>query len=102
MREGKLRSYHTLDIPFVFENVDIAQSMVATGAERYPLADKMSGAWAAFARTGNPNHKGIPKWEPFTERQRATMIWNNQCRAVNDPYRDERLARNEWKAAEAL
>jgi para-nitrobenzyl esterase len=102
VREGKLRSYHTLDIPFVFENVDIAQSMVGTGAERYPLADKMSGAWAAFARSGNPNHKGIPKWEPFTERQRATMIWNNPCRAVNDPYRDERLARNEWKAAEAL
>ena len=102
VREGKLRSYHTLDIPFVFENVDIAQSMVGTGAERYPLADKMSGAWAAFARSGNPNHKGIPKWEPFTERQRATMIWNNPCRAVNDPYRDERLARNEWKAAEAI
>jgi len=76
--------------------------MVGTGAERYPLADKMSGAWAAFARSGNPNHKGIPKWEPFTERQRATMIWNNPCRAVNDPYRDERLARNEWKAAEAI
>ena len=102
VREGKLRSYHTLDIPFVFENVDIAQSMVGTGAERYPLADKMSGAWAAFARSGNPNHKGIPQWEPFTERQRATMIWNNPCRAVNDPYRDERLARNEWKAAEAI
>lgn len=101
VREGKLRSYHTLDIPFVFENVDIAQSMVGTGAERYPLADKMSGAWAAFARSGNPNHKGIPKWEPFTERQRATMIWNDECRAVNDPYRDERLARHEWKAAEA-
>ena len=101
VREGKLRSYHTLDIPFVFENVDIAQSMVGTGRERYPLADKMSGAWAAFARSGNPNHKGIPKWEPFSERQRATMIWNNECRAVNDPYRDERLARREWKAAEA-
>ena len=93
VREGKLRSYHTLDIPFVFENVDIAQSMVGNGPERYPLADKMSGAWAAFARSGNPNHKGIPKWEPFSEAQRATMIFNNECKAVNDPYRDERLAR---------
>jgi para-nitrobenzyl esterase len=95
VREGKLRSYHTLDIPFVFENVDIARSMVGSGPERYPLADKMSGAWAAFARSGNPNHKGIPKWEPFTEAQRATMIFNNECRAVNDPYREERLARRE-------
>jgi para-nitrobenzyl esterase len=95
VREGKLRSYHTLDIPFVFENVDIAQSMVGSGAERFPLAARMSGAWAAFARSGNPNHKGIPKWEPFTESQRATMVFNNECKAVNDPYREERLARKE-------
>jgi para-nitrobenzyl esterase len=95
VREGKLRSYHTLDIPFVFENVDIAQSMVGSGAERFPLAARMSGAWAAFARSGNPNHKGIPKWEPFTESLRATMVFNNECKAVNDPYREERLARKE-------
>jgi para-nitrobenzyl esterase len=99
VREGKLRSYHTLDIPFVFENVDIAQSMVGSGAERYPLADKMSGAWAAFARSGNPNHKGIPNWQPFDEARRATMIFNNECRAVNDPYREERLARKDVKTA---
>jgi para-nitrobenzyl esterase len=94
-RGGKLRSYHTLDIPFVFQNVDIAQSMVGSGQERYALADKMSGAWVAFARTGNPNHKGIPKWAPFDTSQRATMIWNNECKCVNDPYRDERLARTQ-------
>ena len=95
VREGKLRSYHTLDIPFVFENVDIAQSMVGSGPERYPLADKMSGAWVAFARSGNPNHKDIPQWEPFTEAQRATLIFNNECKAVNDPFREERLVRKE-------
>src|SRR5205814_2019869 len=100
VREGKLRSYHTLDIPFVFQNLDIAQSMVGSGADRQPLADKMSAAWAAFARTGNPNHKGIPKWEPFTEMQRATMIFNNECKAVNDPYREERLARKDLKPAQ--
>jgi len=101
VREGKLRSYHTLDIPFAFQNVEIAQSMVGTGPERQPLADKMSAAFAAFARTGNPNHKGIPKWEPFETTKRATMIWNNECRAVNDPYREERLARQELLKREA-
>jgi para-nitrobenzyl esterase len=95
VRDGKLRSYHTLDIPFVFQNVDIAQSMVGSGAERQALADKMSSAWVAFARTGNPNHKSIPKWAPFDNNQRATMIWNNECRSVNDPYREERLARTQ-------
>jgi para-nitrobenzyl esterase len=101
VREGKLRSYHTLDIPFVFQNVDIAESMAGKGPERYPLADKMSAAYAAFARTGNPNTKSLPKWGPFTTDQRATMIFNNECKAVNDPYREERLARVAEKAAQA-
>lgn len=95
VRDGKPRAFHTLDIPFVFQNVDICESMTGTGADRQPLADKMSAAWAAFARTGNPNHKGIPKWLPFNTTERSTMIFNNECRAVNDPYREERLARAE-------
>jgi para-nitrobenzyl esterase len=93
VRDGKPRSFHTLDIPFVFQNVDIAQAMTGTGADRQPLADKMSAAWVAFARSGNPNHKAIPNWAPFNGAQRATLIFNNECRALNDPYRDERLAR---------
>jgi para-nitrobenzyl esterase len=88
---GRLRAMHCMDIPFVFENVDLAKSVVGDGPDRYALADKMSSAWVAFARTGNPNHKGLPKWDPFTADTRPTMIFNNECRAVNDPYRDERL-----------
>jgi para-nitrobenzyl esterase len=89
---GRLRAMHCMDIPFVFETVDLSTSVVGDGADRYALADRMSSAWVAFARTGNPNHKGLPKWQPFTGEQRATMIFNNECRAVNDPYREERLA----------
>src|SRR5262249_52228458 len=89
---GRLRAMHCMDIPFVFENVDLCRTIVGSGAERQPLADRMSHAWVAFARTGNPNHAGLPAWDPFTAGKRATMMFNNECRAVNDPYRDERLA----------
>ncbi|PYQ87997.1 MAG: carboxylesterase/lipase family protein [Acidobacteria bacterium] len=89
---GRLRAMHCMDIPFVFENVDISQSVVGDGPDRSALADKMSSAWVAFARNGNPNHKGLPKWDPFTSDRRATMIFNTECRAMNDPYREERLA----------
>jgi para-nitrobenzyl esterase len=91
-REGKLRSYHTLEIPFVFENVDPAKSMTGTGQDRYALSDKMSAAWAAFARTGNPNVKGLPHWPAFTADQRATMVFNDETKLVNDPYKEARLA----------
>ena len=89
---GRLRAMHCMDIPFVFANVDASTPVVGDGADRYALADKMSAAWAAFARTGNPNTKLLPKWEPFTAEKRPTMIFNTDCRAVNDPYREERLA----------
>ena len=83
---------HTMDIPFVMNNVDIAKSEVGEGQEQRALADAMSGAWAAFARTGNPNHKGLPLWPPFDGARRATMIFNNESRAVDNPYREERAA----------
>jgi para-nitrobenzyl esterase len=92
VRDGKLKAFHTLEIPFALENVDEAKSMTGLGADRYPLQEKMSGAWAAFARTGNPNHKGLPKWPAFKTDQRATMIFDNQCEMVNDPHGEERLA----------
>jgi para-nitrobenzyl esterase len=92
VHKGQMKAYHTLDIPFAFYNIDIAGSMTGAGNERYALAHKMSAAWAAFARTGNPNHPDIPNWPAFTPTQRATMIWNNEVKVVNDPHREERLA----------
>jgi para-nitrobenzyl esterase len=92
VRDGKLKTFHTLEIPFVTDNVDNAQSMTGTGQDRYALEDKMSAAWAAFARTGNPNHKGLPNWPKFDTTTRATMILNHECKVVNDPNGEERKA----------
>jgi len=95
VREGKLRSFHTLDIPFVFDNVDAAQSMTGTGPERRALADRMSSAWVAFARTGNPSHPGLPSWNAFDTTRRTTMIFDVDCKAVDDPHgKEQRLLRS--------
>ena len=90
VRDGKLRTFHTLEIPFVFDNVDLATAMTGSGQERYALADKISSAWVAFARTGNPSHKDLPKWPAFDTKQRATMILDNECQVVDDPNGEER------------
>jgi para-nitrobenzyl esterase len=92
VRRGKLKSFHTLELPFVFDNVDLDEAMTGTGADRHLLADRMSSAWVAFARSGNPNHKGLPDWPAFHMAKRATMIFNNECKAINDPNGEERLA----------
>jgi para-nitrobenzyl esterase len=86
VREGKLRTFHTLEIPFVFDNVDAAKSMTGSGKDRYALAARMSSAWVAFARTGDPNHPGLPQWAPYDTKRRATMIFNDQCKLVDDPH----------------
>jgi para-nitrobenzyl esterase len=92
VKNGKLRSMHTMELPFVFDHVDDISFMTGTGADRYPLADKMAEAWASFARSGSPNHDGLPHWPAFTATDRATMVFNTESRVVNDPYREERLA----------
>ena len=92
VRDGKLKAFHTLELPFVFDNVDLGEAMTGTGRDRYLLEDRMSDAWVAFARSGNPNHKGLPNWPAFDKAQRATMIFNDECKVLNDPNGEERMA----------
>lgn len=91
VRGGQLRSMHTMDIPFALDIVDFSKSTIGDGPERQPLADKMSAAWVAFAATGKPNTKLLPEWKPFDLQSRPTMVFNNECKMMNDPYREERL-----------
>jgi para-nitrobenzyl esterase len=91
---GKRHSPHTVELPFVFNNVVEQPEEVGTGPELQPLADKVSGAWTAFARTGNPSVAGAPKWPAYTANERATMIINNEWKIVNDPRHDVRLIMN--------
>lgn len=91
---GNLRAMHTMDIPFFFDDVKTSVSLIGDGLELQGMADMISAAVVAFARTGNPNRSGLPQWEPFNGDSRATMFLNPQMRLVNDPYREERLARN--------
>jgi para-nitrobenzyl esterase len=85
-------SYHCLDIPFVFYNLDLGASMTGAANERYALGHVMSAAWAAFARTGNPNHADMPTWPAFEPNDLPTMMFGSTVRVANDPNKDERLA----------
>ena len=83
---GRLRSHHALDLPLVFNNIESSRSMVGPGPEPQRLADQMSAAWIAFARTGNPNAGGLLRWPPYDIKSRATMIFNVESKVQNDPY----------------
>ncbi len=87
---GRLRSHHALDLPLVFNNVETSRSMVGPGPEPQRVADQMSAAWIAFARSGNPNTDGLPQWRPYDLKSRATMIFSLNSQLQNDPYSEIR------------
>jgi para-nitrobenzyl esterase len=92
VHDDRMGSYHTLDIPFVFYNMDKGASMTGSSQSRYELGHVMSAAWAAFARTGNPNHADMPHWPAFNPDQYPTMIFGDKIALENDPNREARLA----------
>jgi para-nitrobenzyl esterase len=96
---GKLRSMHGMEVPFVFDHVDNCSFMNGRGADRYALAGRMADAWVSFARTGNPNHPGLAQWAAFDGTRRSTMVFDTECRAVSDPYGEERRALDAYRAA---
>jgi para-nitrobenzyl esterase len=82
---GKYGALHGIDIPYVFDNVDLAKPLLGEDPSRYPLAQACSAAWIAFARTGNPNTPELPAWRPYSVRDRATMVLDDACRLAVDP-----------------
>jgi para-nitrobenzyl esterase len=88
---GHMRSPHTIEIPFVFNNIKIAGPLISKMPDAYALADKVSAAWVAFARTGNPNVSSLPKWPAYSAAARDTMLFNNTSRVEQDPDRGPRL-----------
>jgi para-nitrobenzyl esterase len=87
---GRLMAHHALEITFVFANTTKAPGMSGGGPRAAALAEKMSGAWMAFARTGSPNVASLPKWPAYDGSTRATMVFNDQPAVENDPFGAER------------
>jgi para-nitrobenzyl esterase len=91
--DGRLKAHHAMDLPFVFDTTDVPDT--TKGAPGAPgLAAVMSATWVAFARTGNPENPAIPHWPAYTPEERATMVFDSNCRVVADPDRDARLLWN--------
>ena len=78
-----------MDLPFVFDNTDMPDT-TAGAPDARELAARISATWIAFARNGSPDNPAIPAWPAYTTAERATMIFDAECRIVHDPDRDSR------------
>ena len=90
---GKFGAPHASDIQLVFDNI-AKPGATAIGPQAQTMADMMSEAFIAFARTGVPHGgaaaKLLPKWEPYDMARRQTMIFDVPPRMEDDPRGEER------------
>ncbi len=77
-------AWHTAELAFCFDNTERCKQGTGNTPEAQALAKKMATAWANFARTGNPSQPGLV-WTPTDPARWQTMVFDNDCRMVDDP-----------------
>jgi para-nitrobenzyl esterase len=100
--DGIFKCPHTMEIPFMLYSYDKVRTFVGEGPGPAHMAAQIGGAWAAFARTGRPDHPGIPHWPAWDAQQRPVMVFNTESRVVNDPLAEVRAALEAMPAAMTL
>jgi para-nitrobenzyl esterase len=82
-------SFHGLDVPLAFNNINQRSDWTGTSEKAFELADIMSSAWLNFARTGNPGIEGkLPAWEAYSVANGATMYFDTNCKIVHNHDRE--------------
>jgi para-nitrobenzyl esterase len=103
------RAMHTIDIPFMFDNIAMASGQIGTDpqhvADANALAAVMSEMLITYGRTGNPNGDDkakaptqdgkLPYWPAYDLKNRSTMMWERSPRVENDPRGAERVFANQ-------
>lgn len=69
-----LGAYHAAEIPYVFDTFDLNKIPEAADSDA-AIAALMSDYWVAFAKTGDPNGNGRPRWRPYGDRARNYMLF---------------------------
>jgi para-nitrobenzyl esterase len=88
LRGGALGACHALDIPFALgthADSPTLREFSGSGAAAARLSNAMMGAWAAFARCGDPSHAGVGEWPRYDATRRATQELGAALRVVDAP-----------------
>jgi para-nitrobenzyl esterase len=87
-----LGSCHTCELPYVLNNLgtlrlypDSSSPELALASQAdVQLARMISDYWVNFARKGDPNGRGLPKWPQFRDAARGPVLHIGTATAVGD------------------
>jgi para-nitrobenzyl esterase len=88
---GFVKATHGVNVSMELRNVDRGGAWTAENPSSHILEPVISDAWVAMMEKGIPNHPGMPRWRPYTDAQRATMLFDNPCSVVEDPFGDSKV-----------
>ena len=69
---------HGAEIAYVLGTFEAMPFMAAAGADDHALAERMQAYWVNFARTGDPNGPGLPRWPAFTTAAPVEMHFDGR------------------------
>lgn len=81
-----LQATHGAELPYVFG--DLNSDAANWGAKDHQLAASIQQYWTNFAKTGDPNGAGLPRWPTFDGNPGAVMELGLPLRAASTLNRD--------------
>jgi para-nitrobenzyl esterase len=81
---------HASEIAYVFDNLVERNGITFTEKDK-EVAKIMNAYWVNFAKTGNPNGKGLPHWPVFDTTKNEVFEFKTDASAGN--FFDSRKAR---------
>jgi para-nitrobenzyl esterase len=80
---------HASEIPFVFGTLSVWQKMRNYNESDQKYAPQMQQYWTNFAKTGDPNGKGLVKWPKFDATRRAYLDFTDAGPVAKEGLRRE-------------
>jgi para-nitrobenzyl esterase len=81
--ESNFGAFHSAEIVYAYNNLQTLDRPWESYDKN--LASIMSDYWSNFAKSGNPNGSGLPKWEQFDYQKPMVIIFDKGTLSIDLP-----------------